>query len=104
MAQTCTLTITDKTTPKHLDLFFKSVWTFNKPVRLELNTVYCNNLSLGRILSMKKVLDHHRPNSRKYVEFSTVVVKTQFARRLLQIGLAIIRTERPVYVRVLQDI
>jgi hypothetical protein len=31
-------------------------------------------------------------------------VKTQFARRLLQIGLTIIRTERPVYVTVWQDI
>jgi len=50
---------------------------------------------------MKKVLDDHRPYSRKYIEDSTIYVKTNFARRVLQAGLIFIRTERPVYVKVI---
>lgn len=102
MGRVCSLMITDSTRPKHLDLFFNSIWNFNEPVSLELNTVYCNDISLRRILSMKKVLDHHRPNSRKYVESSTILVGSNFARRVLQVGLFLVRPERPVFVRVAQ--
>ena len=42
MGRVCSLMITDSTRPKHLDLFFNSVWNFNEPVSIELNTVYCN--------------------------------------------------------------
>jgi len=98
---TFTLKITDSTKPIHLNYFFTNAWSLKEKVMMEFNTTECNNLSLGRILSMKSVLDHHRPNSKKYLEHSTIFVKTQFARRLLQIGLAIIRTERPVYVRLI---
>ena len=100
MAKVCSMTITDITTPKHIDMFFNTVWNFNEPVRIELNTAYCNKLSLGRVLSMKKVLDQHRPNSRKYIEYSTIVVGSQIARRILQVGLFVIRPERPVYIKV----
>ena len=100
MAHVCSLTITDSTSPNHLDMFFNTVWNFNKPVRIELNTVHCNNVSLGRVLSMKKVLDRHRPNSRKYIEYSTIVVGSQIARRILQVGLFLMRPERPVYIKV----
>lgn len=100
MTHVCSLTITDSTSPKNLDTFLNTVWNFNKPVRIELNTVYCNNVSLGRVLSMKKVLDRHRPNSRKYIEYSTIVVGSQIARRILQVGLFLMRPERPVYIKV----
>ncbi len=102
MGRVCSLMITDSTRPKNLDLFFNTVWNFNEPVSLELNTVHCNDISLRRILSMKKVLDHHRPNSRKYVESSTILVGSNFARRVLQVGLFLVRPERPVFVRVAQ--
>jgi hypothetical protein len=46
-------------------------------------------------------LDEHRPYSKKYIEDSTIYVKTKFARRILQVGLLFIRTERPVYVKVI---
>ena len=101
MRRTCSLMICDSTRPKHIDLFLKSVWgRYDEPVNLELNTVHCNNVSLGRILSMKKVLDHHRPNSRKYVESSTIIVGSQFARRVLQVGLFLVRPEKPVFIKV----
>lgn len=102
MGRVCSLMITDSTRPKNLDLFFNTVWNFNEPVSLELNTIHCNDISLRRILSMKKVLDHHRPNSRKYVESSTILVGSNFARRVLQVGLFLVRPERPVFVRVTQ--
>jgi len=101
MGRTCSLMITDNTRPKHIDLFFNSVWgRYDEPVNLELNTVHCNNISLRRILSMKKVLDHHRPNSRKYVESSTIIVGSHFARRVLQVGLFLVRPEKPVFIKV----
>ena len=103
MGRTCSLMITDNTKPKHVDMFLNSVWgRYNEPVNLELNTIHCNNVSLRRILSMKKVLDHHRKNSRRYVESSTIIVGSQLARRVLQVGLFLVRPERPVYIKVAQ--
>jgi hypothetical protein len=97
----CKLIITDKTTPEHLDLMFNSIWGMEEKVKLRINTTACRRVSLGRVLSMKKVLDRHRPNSQKYIEDSTIEVRSHFARRVLQVGLALIGTERPVYVEVI---
>jgi hypothetical protein len=101
MGRTCSFSVSDQTTPERLDTIFSSIWSMEERVKFEINTTRCNNISLRRILSMKNVLDLHRPNSRKYLESSTILVKTQFARRLLQFGLALIRTEKPVYVKVI---
>lgn len=101
MGRTCSFSVSDQTTPERLDTIFNSIWAMEERVKFEINTSRCNKISLGRILSMKNVLDLHRPNSRKYLESSTILVKTQFARRLLQFGLALIRTEKPVYVKVI---
>lgn len=95
------LTITDAMTPDHLDTFFVRSWAFNKKIKLEVDATKCKNISFRKVLSMKKVLDDHRPYSRKYIEDSTIYVKTNFARRVLQAGLIFIRTERPVYVKVI---
>lgn len=97
---TFTLNITDSTKPIHLNYFFTNAWSLKEKVMMEFNTTECNNLSLGRILSMKSVLDHHRPNSKKYLEHSTIIVGSNLARRVLQVGLFLVRPERPVYVRV----
>jgi len=90
--------VVDTTTPNDLDLFFTRAWTYRRPVRFTIDVTECKRVSLGRILSMKGVLDKHRPNSRKYIDHSTIVVKSQWAKTLLNIGLSIIRTERPVYI------
>ena len=95
------LKVTDAMTPDHLDTFFVRSWAFNKKIKLEIDATKCKNVSLQRVLSMKKVLDEHRPYSKKYIEDSTIYVKTKFARRILQVGLLFIRTERPVYVKVI---
>ena len=90
--------VKDTTTPELLDSFFEHAWTYRKPVKFVIDVTECKKVSLGRILSMKGVLDKHRPNARKYIDHSEVIVKSRWAKRLLNIGLGIIRTERPVYI------
>jgi hypothetical protein len=82
--------IRDTTTPQILD---------KKPVHFMIDLTECKKVSIGRVLSMKEVLDRHRPNSRRYVDHSTVFVKSRLAKSILSMGLSIIRTERPVYIR-----
>ena len=99
--RTCKLDITDNTTPERLDSMFTSIWCQEETVKLRINATACRRVSLGRVLSMKKVLDRHRPNSQKYIVDSTIEVRSHFTRRVLQVGLALIGTERPVYVEVI---
>lgn len=99
--RTCKLMITDQTTPERLDNIFNSIWSLEERVKLRINTTTCGRVSLGRVLSMKKVLDSHRPSSRKYIEDSTIEVRSRFTRKVIQVGLALIGTERPVYVEVI---
>ena len=91
--------IRDSTTPEILDSFFEHAWTYQKPVKFMIDVTDCRNVSLGRILSVKGVLDKHRPNSRRYIEHSEVMVRSRFVKTLLNIGLSIIKTERPVYIK-----
>ena len=91
--------IRDSTTPDMLDSFFEHAWTHGRPVKFMIDVTGCRNVSLGRILSMKGVLDKHRQNSRRYIEHSEVMVKSRFVKTLLNIGLSIIKTERPVYIK-----
>lgn len=91
--------IRDSTTPEILDSYFEDAWTYQKPVKFMIDVTDCRNVSLGRILSMKGVLDKHRPNSRRYIEHSEVMVRSRFVKTLLNIGLSIIKTERPVYIK-----
>ena len=91
--------IRDSTTPEILDSLFEHAWTYQKPVKFMIDVTDCRNVSLGRILSVKGVLDKHRPNSRRYIEHSEVMVRSRFVKTLLNIGLSIIRTERPVYIK-----
>lgn len=90
--------IRDTTTPYDLDCMFTHAWSYNKPVRFFIDVTECRNISLGRVLSMKKVLDRHRPNSKKYIDYTTVYVKSWLAKTVLNLGLSIIKTERPVYI------
>jgi hypothetical protein len=90
--------IRDTTKPQDLDSMFTHAWSYKKPVQFVIDVTECRKVSLGKVLSMKKVLDHHRPNSRKYVDYSTIFVKSRLAKTILNLGLSIIRTERPVYI------
>ena len=88
----------DTTSANELDSFFTRVWSHDRRVKIVLDATDCRKISVGRILSMKGVLDEHRYSSRKYIDHTVVLVNSRFARFILRAGLAIIKTERPVYI------
>mgnify|MGYP000296953651 FL=1 len=90
--------ITDDTTPDDLDQYFTNIWKHNKKVRLVFDTTQCENVSFRRMMGMKPVLNKHRPNSRKFIDHSVIVVKSGLVCSMLKLALKIIRTERPVEV------
>ena len=93
--------VTNTTTPAHLDSFFTQLWGKKEKVKLMIDASKCSNISLGKVLSLKGVLDKHRENSGAKIEFSVIFVKSNFVRNLIRLGLAVIKTERPVYVETL---
>jgi len=98
MTHQVAIKLDDTTSASDLDSFFTGIWSQDRRVRVVLDATECKKISLGRILSMKGVLDEHRYSSRKYIDHTIVVVNSRFARFILRAGLAIIRTERPVYI------
>ncbi len=99
MTHQVAIKLDDTTSASELDSFFTGIWSQDRRVRVVLDATECKKISLGRILSMKGVLDEHRYSSRKYIDHTVVVVNSGFARFVLRAGLAIIRNERPVFVR-----
>lgn len=99
MTHQVAIKLDDTTSASDLDSFFTRIWSEDRRVRVVLDATECKKISLGRILSMKGVLDEHRYSSRKYIDHTVVVVSSGFARFILRAGLAIIRTERPVYIK-----
>ena len=55
--------ITNTTTPETLDTFFTELWRTEPKVHLLMDTTGCD-ISLGKALSIKHVLDKHRKNSK----------------------------------------
>jgi hypothetical protein len=100
MVRSIRISISDLTNPKDLDLHFRRAWLFNEQVRLVMDTTDCKQLSLKRILSMKDVLDRHRPQSKKYIDHTVVLVRSRLAQFILRTGLFIIRPERPVFINI----
>ena len=90
--------LNDTTSASELDSFFTQVWSQDRRVKIVLDATDCRKISVGRILSMKGVLDEHRYSSRKYIDHTVVLVNSGFARFILRAGLAIFKTERPVYI------
>src|SRR6056300_1313066 len=90
--------ITDETTPEDLDGYFTQIWKHQKRVILVFDTTQCCHLSLRRALKIKSVLNKHRENSRKFIDHSQILVKSNFVKNVLRTALCIIRTERPVIV------
>ena len=91
--------LNDMTSASELDSFFTRVWSQDRRVKIVLDATDCRKISVGRILSMKGVLDEHRYSSRKYIDHTIVLVNSRFARFILRMGLSIIKTERPVYIK-----
>ena len=98
MTQKIQIRLTDATKPKDMDTFFQKAWLLNDRVSFVMDTTECRQISLGRILSMKEVLDKHRDNSKKYIDHTVIIVKSGITRFLLRTGLSIIKTDSPVYI------
>jgi len=90
--------ITDDTTPQDLDRYFTNIWKHQKKIVLLFDTTQCSNISLRRAMQMKSVLNKHRSNSRKFIDHSQILVRSNFTKNILRTALCIIRTERPVYI------
>jgi len=90
--------ITDDTTPEDMDKYFTQIWRHNKKMVLVFDTIQCSNISLRRALRMKSVLNKHRKNSKKFIDHSQILVKSNFIKNVLRTALFIIRTERPVII------
>ena len=90
--------ITDETTPVDLDRYFTKVWHNRERVVLVIDTTQCSRITLGKALTMRRVLNKHRANTRKFVDHSEVLVKGALVKRILQIAVRIIRTDRPVKI------
>lgn len=94
--------VTNETTPNHLDSFFTHLWKRKEKVKLIIDTRECSKLSLGKVLSIKDVLDKHRKQSAEHIDFTVIFVKSRFVRNIIRLGLCIIKTERPVIVETLK--
>ena len=94
------ISVTDYTTPDDLDRYFSESWKRcgDNKINFVFDIRQCRNVSLRRLLGMRSVLNKHRVNSRAHIDHSTVVVASNATRNILRMGLAIIRTERPVKV------
>jgi hypothetical protein len=101
--QSIRMHIHDETTTDDLDRYFRRAWrvayTSGSRVRFEIDASDIRP-SFSKILSMKRILDEHRENSRAFLDSSTVYVNSRIVRRVLGAALAFIRTERPVRIRV----
>jgi hypothetical protein len=49
-------------------------------------------------MQMKSVLNKHRSNSRKFIDHSEIMVKSNLMKNVLKTALYIIRTERPIHI------
>ena len=76
--------LNDTTSASELDSFFTQVWSQDRRVKIVLDATDCRKISVGRILSMKGVLDEHRYSSRKYIDHTVVLVNSGFARFILR--------------------
>ena len=90
--------ITDETTPEDMDRYFTQIWQHKKKAILVFDTTQCSNVSFRRAMRMKSVLNKHRENSRRFIDHSQILVKSNFVKNVLRTALCIIRTERPVFV------
>ena len=91
--------ITDDTQPEDMDRYFSRLRKHRPPHVLVFDTPQCNNVSLRRMLGMKKVLNKHRWYSKNHVDHSIILVKNSFTKRVLNVALKIIKTERPVIIK-----
>ena len=91
--------ITNRTNPDVLDELFAELWKPKNKFHLIIDTTGCD-ISLNKALSIKHVLDKHREQSKKYVDHTTLLLKSIIVKIIMTTALVVLRPERPVYIRV----
>ena len=91
--------ITNTTTPETLDKLFAELWKPKRKIHLIMDTTGCD-ISLKKALSLKSVLDKHREQSKKYVNHTTLFVKSRIVKTIMNTALVVLRPERPVYISI----
>ena len=92
--------ISDHTTPEYIDSYFTKVWSHKKKLSLIIDTTQCHNISLKKFLTIKRVLNKHRTNSRKYLKHSTIYVSKPLHKTILETGLYFIKSETPTTITI----
>ena len=92
------LTIMNNTLAEDIDIFFTNMWKSKHKTHLIIDTSNCENITLKRALSLKYVINKHRKNSIKYIDHSTVIVKSKLTSAVVKTALFLFRTTRPVKV------
>lgn len=92
--------VTDATTPEDLDRYLTASWESCTDDKIDFvfDITQCRHVSLRRMLGIRSVLNKHRSNSLAHINHSTIIAPNSTARNILRIGLAMIRTARPVKV------
>lgn len=96
--------LTDDTDEMDLDRHFMHAWVLTgreNKLQMILDATECNRVSLKRVMRSRSVLNKHRDMSKKYIDHSIILVKSKFTKKIIQLGLFFMKTERPVYVKVL---
>ncbi len=78
MTHQVAIKLDDTTSASDLDSFFTGIWSQDRRVRVVLDATECKKISLGRILSMKGVLDEHRYSCRSQFGICTICVTCRF--------------------------
>jgi hypothetical protein len=96
--------LTDDTNEMDLDRHFMHAWVLTareNKLQMILDATECNRVSLKRVMRSRSVLNKHRDMSNKHIDHSIILVKSKFTKKIIQLGLFFMKTERPVYVKVL---
>ena len=92
--------ISNNTTTDEMDAYFDRLWgsVNNAKIHLIVDTTHCDNMTLSKALTMKRVVERHRAQSRRHIDRSTIFVNSIFMRGLVRTALVFMRPERPVRV------
>lgn len=94
--------VTDATTSEDIDTYLSQAWAYEKPIHLLVNISQCNNISLQKFKSSKKIWDKHILDARKYLKNSTIYVKESWQKVVMRMGIQFMQPEIPVNIVIMK--
>jgi hypothetical protein len=89
--------VNDKTTTAKIDHQMTRAFNQRKPIEFDFH-IDTDNLNLGKILTLRHVLEKHRANSKMYLQRSRIHTKSNITKGLIKIALVLVKPEKPVTV------